>query len=93
MPDVPPTPDEYVAAFENDDPRYWSALLRQVNTIWDPNARRMTFDDAALPNLLRGYKWLRPVPWAEPWEEDPERGETRALHSSGDISERGGQDV
>ncbi len=64
-----------VATFENDDPRYWSALLGQANITWDPIVKRMAFDDAAMPILLRGYEWFRPVPWAEPWDEEdkPER--------------------
>lgn len=64
---------ECVAAFENDDPRYWSVLLRQATIAWDPNAHMMTFDNAAIPVLLRGYEWLRPVPWVESEEEGTER--------------------
>ncbi|MDQ2831810.1 MAG: hypothetical protein M3Y74_22525 [Chloroflexota bacterium] len=56
---------ECVTAFENDDPRYWSGLLRQARIRWNPIARTMTFDDAAMPVLSHGYEWLRPVPWAE----------------------------
>lgn len=56
---------ECVSAFENHEPRYWTTLLEQASIDLDVSSGDLSFDVNAVPNLLRGYEWLRPVPWAE----------------------------
>lgn len=56
---------EYVGAFEFTDPRYWSAVLHQASIDFDPTTAELSFDEKAIPYLLRGGEWLRPVPWKE----------------------------
>lgn len=56
---------ECVSAFENMDARYWGALLRQAAITFDAATNRVSFDEDKVAFVLRGYQWLRPVPWTE----------------------------
>lgn len=56
---------ECVSAFENTDARYWGTLLRQAAIEFDATTNRVSFDEDKAAFVLRGYQWLRPVPWTE----------------------------
>ncbi len=56
---------ECVSAFKNDEPRYWSQLLHQASIELDVSNEDVSFDVDAIPYLLRGDGWLRPMPWEE----------------------------
>lgn len=52
--------------FEDDDPRDWAVMLDQtVSMHFDVLTEHIYFEDRNPAPDLRGYEWVRPVPWLE----------------------------
>jgi crotonobetainyl-CoA:carnitine CoA-transferase CaiB-like acyl-CoA transferase len=59
----------WLQAFEQNRADDWAALLQQVDIAFDPVTGRASLMEGETAReigvALRGYRWLRPVPWSE----------------------------